>query len=183
MEAGIFSRARRVTGGLERGRITVGSMERSDVVDKIRTYRAELTAEQNRIDAELRRLDAALAAFAIGHENLNATTTSQTGSDSDTAGTFDLLREYIRSNSFIHATAALEYLIGHGWRTDARHPLNATRTALAHLATWGEIERVRRGVYRPVTGAFVPAQTASAQSLNSGPAALSSCCGTHQVLA
>ena len=151
-------------------------MERSDLVDKMRIYRAELTAELNRIDAELRRLDAALAAFAAEHATVNSTTTSQAETDAGAAGTFDLLREYIRVNSCIEATAALEYLVERGWRTDARHPLNATRTALAHLATWGEIERVKRGVYRPVSRALGTARATSPQSLDSRSTAISSRC-------
>jgi hypothetical protein len=62
------------------------------------------------------------------------------------------LREFISRNVHIEPLAALEYLLARGWRTGARDPLNATRTALAHLATMGELERVKRGVYRPAAG-------------------------------
>src|SRR5580698_4274102 len=114
-------------------------MERSDVIGKIRIYRAELTAELNRIDAELRRLEAVLAAFSSEHETVGSAPAFRSAASDSAAGTFDLLREYVKANSTIDAAAALEYLVERGWRTDARHPLNATRTALAHLATWGEI--------------------------------------------
>jgi hypothetical protein len=39
--------------------------------------------------------------------------------------------------------------MAHGWEAGARgDALNTVRSALAHLAAWGEIERIRRGVYR-----------------------------------
>jgi hypothetical protein len=157
-------------------------MERSDVVGKIRIYRAELTAEMNRIDAELRRLDAALAAFDVEHENVSSAPFRSAATDS-AAGTFDLLREYVRANSTIDAITALEYLVERGWRTDARHPLNATRTALAHLATWGEIERVRRGLYRPAGSDDPVGQQATEVSANSRTAGRELCCGPQQAMA
>jgi hypothetical protein len=63
--------------------------------------------------------------------------------------TFDLLRACIASYGDVDAHVALVYLMSHGWESESRgNPLNAVRSALAHLAASGEIERVSRGVYR-----------------------------------
>ena len=49
----------------------------------------------------------------------------------------------------VRARTALEYMTARGWQPEARSdPLNTVRTALCHLASWGEVERIKRGVYR-----------------------------------
>lgn len=109
-------------------------MARADVLVDLRTYRAELAAE-------LRRVEAALAALDAGDGTAAA--------DAPATGTYDLLRQFITQQQQFDARGALRYLMDHGWRADRRENApNAVRAALAHLAAWGEIERVRRGVYR-----------------------------------
>jgi hypothetical protein len=102
------------------------------VEDDLWAYRAELAARLQETQAELQRVNAVLRAF--------------TGSR---GRTFDLLRACIASYGEVDAQAALVYLMSHGWESEFRgNPLNAVRSALAHLAASGEIERVSRGVYR-----------------------------------
>lgn len=109
-------------------------MARADVLVDLRTYKAQLAAE-------LKRVEAALAALNADDGTVSA--------DMADAGTYGLLREFITQRPQFDADSALRWLIDHGWRADKReNALNAVRTALAHLAAWGEIERVRRGVYR-----------------------------------
>jgi hypothetical protein len=100
--------------------------------DDLWAYRAHLASRLQETQAELQRVNAALRAF--------------TGSR---GRTFDLLRACIASYGEVDAHAALVHLMSHGWEPESRgNPLNAVRSALAHLATNGEIERVSRGVYR-----------------------------------
>lgn len=117
----------------------------------MRAYRAELTAE-------LHRLDCALAALGIPTEDRLPSAGDDRPGDVE-AGTFDLLREFIRERPQVDAPAALEYLLMRGWNTAARNRLNAVRTALAHLASWGELERVERGIYRSSVSPVCPIGT------------------------
>jgi hypothetical protein len=106
-------------------------MARADVLVDLRAYKADLAAE-------LRRVEAALVALGADGETGERAT-----------GTYDLLRQFITNQRQFNAHDALCYLTDHGWQADKReNALNAVRTALAHLAAWGEIERVRRGLYR-----------------------------------
>ena len=116
-------------------------MERSHVLVNLRTYKAELVVE-------LRRVDAALMALATAEDDranaIDCTVPAAAGSS-----TYDLLRAFILQQPRFDAQGALEYLVAHGWEAGARgDALNTVRSALAHLAAWGEIVRVRRGVYR-----------------------------------
>jgi hypothetical protein len=102
------------------------------IAEDLRAHRAVLAARLQETEAELRRVNAALLAV-----------------DGDPNSTLDLLRACVVEVGEVDAREALTYLVAHGWQADARgNPLNTVRTALAHLATWGEIERVSRGVYR-----------------------------------
>jgi len=102
------------------------------VEDDLWAYRAKLAARLQETQAELQRVNAALRAY--------------TGSR---GRTFDLLRACIASEGEADARTALVYLMSHGWEPESRgNPLNAVRSALAHLAASGDIERVSRGVYR-----------------------------------
>jgi len=94
--------------------------------------------------AELRRVEAALAALAADGAAASSDTPGTAGT-----GTYDLLRQFITQQPQFDAHGALRYLTDHGWQADKRgNAPNAVRTALAHLTAWGEIERIRRGVYR-----------------------------------
>lgn len=123
-------------------------MARTDIAVDLRTYKAQLAAE-------LKRVEAALAALAVDGETPGQDMPSTVGT-----GTYDLLRAFIVQQPQFDAHGALRYLTDHGWQEDQRgHALNAIRSALAHLTAWGEIERVRRGVYRvraPQTRMDVP---------------------------
>jgi hypothetical protein len=104
------------------------------VADDLWTYRAELAARLRATEAELQRVNAALR--ALGPAEVR---------------TFDLLRDCMAEEREVDARGAFEYLAARGWEPAARdNPLNAVRTALAHLAGRGEIERVSRGIYRAV---------------------------------
>lgn len=108
------------------------TMAASVTTENLRAYRARLADQLNEMETELRRVNAALRAMEEGPGR-----------------TFDLLRKCVAREGEVDATTALAYLRAHGWQADARgNPLNAVRTALAHLAGCGEIERVSRGVYR-----------------------------------
>jgi hypothetical protein len=112
-------------------------MARTDIVVDLRTYKAQLTAE-------LKRVEAALTVLMADGE-----TPGQGMPPTAGTGTYDLLRAFIVQQPQFDAHGALRYLTDHGWKADQReHALNAIRSALAHLTAWGEIERVRRGVYR-----------------------------------
>ena len=112
-------------------------MARTDIVVDLRTYKAQLAAE-------LKRVEAALAALSADGETAGQDMPATAGT-----GTYDLLRTFIIEQVQFDAHGALRYLTDHGWQADQRgHALNAVRSALAHLTAWGEIERVRRGVYR-----------------------------------
>jgi hypothetical protein len=101
-------------------------------VEGLRAYRGVLAAQLQETETKLRLVNAAL--LALG------------GSQSRT---LDLVRACVAEVGEVDAREALTYLVAHGWQPEARgNPLNAVRTALAHLAKWGEIERVSRGVYR-----------------------------------
>lgn len=112
--------------------------------ESLLAHRDALAARLQETEAELRRVNAALRALgALGE---------------DKGGTFEMLRAYIAGERAVDARSALAYLIAHGWQSEARdNPLNAVRSALAHLAERGEIERVRRGNYR-CTGAMAAAE-------------------------
>ena len=102
------------------------------ITDDLLAYRAVLAARLQETEAELRSVNAALAAFSTGQDR-----------------TLDLLRACVAEVDEVNAHEAITYLLAHGWQAEARgNPLNAVRTALAHLAKWGEVERVSRGVYR-----------------------------------
>ncbi len=106
------------------------------VEDDLWAYRAELAVRLQDIQAELQRVNAALRAF--------------TGSR---GRTLDLLRACVANDGEVDAPMALVYLMSHGWEPESRwNPLNAVRSALAHLAASGQIERVSRGVYRSAAG-------------------------------
>jgi len=117
-------------------RFTVLPMEHTHVLGELHTYRHELMVE-------LQRVEAALSALATSEDEAGPRL-AETGT-----GTYDLLRKFFRHQPRFDAPSALDYLIAEGWKADARSDaLNTVRSALAHLAAWGEIERVRRGVYR-----------------------------------
>lgn len=102
------------------------------VKDDLWTYRETLAAQLRDTEAELHRVNAALRALG-----------------SDDSRTFALLRDCLAAEGEVDARGAYEYLTARGWAGDVRrNPLNAVRTALAHLAGRGEIERVSRGIYR-----------------------------------
>jgi hypothetical protein len=133
-------------------------MARTDVLVDLRAYRAELAAE-------LQRVEAALTVLAAGDETPGDGMPATAGT-----GTYDLLRAFVVRQPQFDAPGALRYLTEHGWQADQReHALNAVRSAIAHMAAWGEIERVRRGVYRvraPQTRmALPPANAELAQAM------------------
>jgi hypothetical protein len=102
--------------------------------ESLLAHRAALAARLQETEAELRRVNAALRALGEAP-----------------AGTLVLLRACVASERETDAEAALAYLTAHGWQPDARgNPLNAVRSALAHLAERGEIQRVSRGTYLAV---------------------------------
>jgi len=107
-------------------------MEAALIAGDLWAYRAKLTEQLQETDAELQRVNAALRALG-GAENR----------------TLLLLRACVASEPQVDARKAFDYLTACGWQAEARgNPLNAVRTALAHLAGCGEIERVSRGIYR-----------------------------------
>jgi hypothetical protein len=111
-------------------------MERSEATASLRSYRAHVAGELERLRAEFQRVNAALREL-----------------DGDSAGTLDLLRACAAAHPQIEAPAALRYMTAHGWESEARgNALNAVRSGLAHLAASGEIERIGRGVYRATGG-------------------------------
>ena len=110
-------------------------MERTDVLVDLQAYKADLAAE-------LRRVDAALTALGVNGESV-PDTPATIGT-----GTYDLLRAFTLRQPQFDAQSALCYLVDNGWQADKRgDALNTVRTALAHMASWGEVKRVRRGVY------------------------------------
>jgi hypothetical protein len=107
-------------------------MQRSEVTASLRSYRAQVAGELERLRAEFQRVNAALREL-----------------DGDSGGTLDLLRACAATYPQIDAPAALRYMTAHGWEPEARgNALNAVRSGLAHLAASGEIERISRGIYR-----------------------------------
>ena len=108
-------------------------------VEDLQAYRGVLAAQLQETEvklqeteAELRRVNAALLAFGDNQSR-----------------TLKLLRACVAEVGQVDAREAYIYLVAHGWPPEARsNPLNAVRTALAHLARWGEVKRVSRGVYR-----------------------------------
>lgn len=107
-------------------------MAQTVIAEDLVAYRAVLAVRLQETEAELRRVNAALRAISGGQNR-----------------TLDLLRACFAEVGEVDAREALTYLVAHGWQAEARgNPLNAVRTALAHLAAWGEIARVSRGVYR-----------------------------------
>ncbi len=109
-------------------------MARADVLVDLKTYKAELAAELRRVEAAPAALDVETDAGAAG---------------SVATGTYELLRQFITQRPVFDAHSALLWLMDNGWQADKRgNATNAVRTALAHLTAWGEIERVRRGIYR-----------------------------------
>lgn len=107
-------------------------MQRSEATASLRSYRAHVAGELERLRAEFQRVNAALREL-----------------DSDSGGTLDLLRACVATYPQVDAPAALRYMTAHGWEPEARgNALNAVRSGLAHLTTSGEIERISRGIYR-----------------------------------
>jgi hypothetical protein len=107
-------------------------MQRSEATASLRSYRAHVAGELERLRAEFQRVNAALREL-----------------DGDSGGTLDLLRACAATYPQINAPTALGYMTAHGWESEARgNALNAVRSGLAHLAASGEIERIGRGVYR-----------------------------------
>jgi hypothetical protein len=107
-------------------------MESPVISGDLWAYRAQLAGRLQEIEAELQRVNALLRAYGAGENR-----------------TLDLLRACIAASPAVDARAALDYLVAHGWQAEARdNALNAVRSALAHLASRGDAERVRRGVYR-----------------------------------
>jgi hypothetical protein len=107
-------------------------MASTAIAEDLRAHRAVLAARLHETEAELRSVNAALAAFESGQDR-----------------TLDLLRACVAEVGEVNAREAFTYLLAHGWQADSRdNPLNTVRSALAHLARWGEVERISRGVYR-----------------------------------
>ena len=107
-------------------------MEPSLIAGDLWAYRAELAAQLQELDAKLQQVNAALRALNAGQNR-----------------TFDLLRACVADEREVDARTAFDYLTARGWQAEARsNPLNAVRSALAHLARCGDIQRVSRGVYR-----------------------------------
>jgi hypothetical protein len=127
------------------------TMERAHLLDDLRTYKTEL-------QTELQRVDAALNALTPVDQEVRAA--PHPGPAVNGTGTYDLLRAFVLEQPRFDAQSAYKYLVRNGWEADARgDALNAVRSALAHLTAWGEIERVRRGVYRiraPQTRKTIP---------------------------
>jgi hypothetical protein len=116
------------------------TMERVHLLDDLQTYKTEL-------QAELRRVNAALNALTTVDQEVGAAADSVPTLNG--IGTYDLLRAFVLEQPRFDANSAYKYLVRNGWKADDRgDALNAVRSALAHLTAWGEIERVRRGVYR-----------------------------------
>src|SRR6266705_6347231 len=104
-------------------------MEPSAITGDLWAYRAELAARLVETEAELQRVSAALRALGSGENR-----------------TFELLRACVAAEHEVNVRMAFDYLTERGWQPEARgNALNALRTALAHLATRGEVERISRG--------------------------------------
>ena len=114
-------------------------MQRSDATATLRAYRAQVALELERLHAEAQRLSAELQRVTAALREL----------DGDSSGTLELLRACAAASQEINAQLALRFITARGWEAEARsNALNAVRSALAHLAASGEIERISRGVYR-----------------------------------
>jgi hypothetical protein len=115
-------------------------MQRSDATASLRAYRTHVAGELERLLAEARQLRAELQRVTAALSELD---------NHRSRGTLDLLRACAVMSPQVDANTALHFITSRGWEPEARNnPLNAVRSALAHLATSGEIERVSRGIYR-----------------------------------
>ncbi|HVT64377.1 MAG TPA: hypothetical protein VHD81_04435 [Mycobacteriales bacterium] len=131
-------------------------MERSDVIRGLREYRAQLLADQRRIESELRKTENALAAFgqseARGHvEPGPRTRRARAGNDDSAFARVRALGEKMPPGMAVDAREALDILVrDEGWRPEGlADPVNAVNSAMFRLAKMDEWVKVGRGRYMP----------------------------------